>query len=385
MGIQLQVQNYRAIHHLDVQFTDAGLHAIIGPNGAGKTTCLRALRFLKNSLVYTPGNALEEDGGVEMLLHSKAERMVGSLASRRVTFSLKVEMDGVRWCLRPALGGGGGLQLPVVESLFLGDDKIAEQHPGQEHFVLNGELVPSSGWTVLRRATELDNNIHKQLESFVLHLGQFEAYGDYDLMQLRMFGSRDVRDFRLRSRGENAFATLRQWSTTREHKEKYEFVIEVLQEAFPTMFDDLDFDSAGQSVFARFYTKKSDIGVYPYNVSNGLLVGLLHLMAVCSAPEGGVISIDEPENGLHPHAIHVLLEAIEEWAKEKQITVLLATHSPYILNSFHKKEERVFVADPTRESLLTPLSEILDKEWLQQFMLGDLYGRDFGKQEPEGE
>jgi predicted ATPase len=107
-------------------------------------------------------------------------------------------------------------------------------------------------------------------------------------------------------------------------------------------------------------------------LSNGFLIALLHLMAVCSVPDGGILGIDEPENGLHPYAIRQLIDAFRERAEDHDLTVLLPTHSPFMLNEFMEEPNRVYVMDQNKSEQIIPLDELKDPEWLKFFALGDL-------------
>ncbi len=103
-------------------------------------------------------------------------------------------------------------------------------------------------------------------------------------------------------------------------------------------------------------------------------------MAVCSAPDGGIVAIDEPENGLHPYAIRNILGAIREHADEHNLTVLLATHSPVVLDEFKEEPDKVYVMAQTGPEQLVRLDKLKDPDWLSHFSLGNLYGNAFAKE-----
>jgi len=166
-----------------------------------------------------------------------------------------------------------------------------------------------------------------------------------------------------------------------QKKERYEFVIEVLREAFPHFFDDVDFERAGQTISLRLFQPNSDKPISVFSASNGFLVALLNLMAVCSVPDGGIVAIDEPENGLHPYAIRTIIAAIRDRAAEHNLTVLLATHSPVVLNQFKEEPEKVYVMEQNEAEQLIRLDKHRDPDWLIHFSLGDLYGNAFARQE----
>jgi predicted ATPase len=117
--------------------------------------------------------------------------------------------------------------------------------------------------------------------------------------------------------------------------------------------------------------------------SDGMLVGLLHLTAVAGASEGSVIAIDEMENQLHPHAIRSILRAMRQRAEEYNLTILLTTHSPVLMNEFKDTPEQLFVTEPGHDKFPVPLDELHAPEWLAHFSLGDLYDRlEFGAPAP---
>jgi predicted ATPase len=156
--------------------------------------------------------------------------------------------------------------------------------------------------------------------------------------------------------------------------------VDILQEAFPEFVGELSFPTAGQTVSLEVYLPNSDFPIPIHQISNGFLGMLLHLMAVCSVPDNGIVAIDEPENGLHPYGIRVLIEALRERAIEYHLTILLATHSPFILNEFKTEAHHVYVIEQNKSKQLYRLDNLKDPNWLQHFKLGNLYGREFGRQ-----
>ena len=112
-----------------------------------------------------------------------------------------------------------------------------------------------------------------------------------------------------------------------------------------------------------------------YLAADGLLIGLLHLTAVAGAPHGAIVAIDEVDNHLHPHAIRHLIAAMRERAEERELTVILTTHSPVVMNEFRGQREQLYVFESGRSPQPVKVTEIHDEEWLMQFYLGDLYDR----------
>ena len=133
------------------------------------------------------------------------------------------------------------------------------------------------------------------------------------------------------------------------------------------------FEVAGQTVAAQFYGPKGGDPTPMHLAPNGLFMALLILCAVASAGENQVICIDEPENGLHPYAIQRLVSLLRERAESHGLTIVLATHSPTLLNEFNDQPDHVFIMEPWQETLPVRLDQHQNPEWLRNFALGDLY------------
>lgn len=68
-------------------------------------------------------------------------------------------------------------------------------------------------------------------------------------------------------------------------------------------------------------------------LSDGTLRVLAVAAAMLSAAEGGVVVIEEIDNGVHPSRAKHLLESINEIANRRNLRVLLSTHNPAMLDA----------------------------------------------------
>jgi predicted ATPase len=364
MGFGLEVDNYRALRR--VRWKADGVCALVGPNGSGKTTLLSALHFLTTALGEGFGKALNAHGGAFMFRHRQAA------ANEPVRFAFSVE--SVRWEAELALSGPG-VVVPVPERLLVGEKVVAEQRAGEFGFrTLDGmKALGDSSFmiTAINSVTPQEMNVVMPLwvtlSSAVLY--NFEAF-----WQLRREASREGTDTWLRPDGRNAFTVLRNWlAGKREDRYRWDWVREGLRECFPDLFEDFDFAVAGQTVAAQFYGPQGGEPTPMHLAPNGLFMALLVLCAVASGKRGNIICIDEPENGLHPYAIQRLLALMRERAEAQGLTILLATHSPTLLNEFNDQPDHVFIMEPWQETLPVRLDQHQNPEWLRNFALGDLY------------
>ncbi|WNG15618.1 AAA family ATPase [Cystobacter fuscus] len=362
MGFELEVDNYRALRR--IRWKANGVCALVGPNGSGKTTLLSVLQFLRRATVEGFGKALSAHGGAFLFKHWQAA------ANEPVRFALT---SGVaRWEAEPSTRGPGVVE-PVPERLIVGQEVVAEQRAGEASFRLleENKILGDQGFL---SAVSISIPNLGDLYLLLACLASPIFYSFDAFWQLKRDGSREGTDVKLNPDGRNVFTVLRNWiAGKREHRPLWEWVRNGLRECFPDLFDDLDFAVAGQTVAAQFYGPRGGDPTPMHLAPNGLLMALLSLCAVASGEDDEVICIDEPENGLHPYAIQRLVALMRERAELHRLTIVLATHSPTLLNEFNGQLDHVFIMEPGHESLPVRLDQHQNPEWLRNFALGDLY------------
>jgi len=362
-GFRLIIQNYRVLKSVD--FETDGVSLLVGPNGSGKSTLLNSLTVLKNTIHSGFGYALNQDGGPLGFQNF-------NLLNTPTLYSLQI--NDVQWEISPEVNNDG-VKHPLPERLKLQSAHVAKVIPGNTSFLYRYvNFAVTKEKTAIQKISEAEV-YERELDIFINALKNYRYYHDYQLKTLRYSGSPLKNETELHPNGINAFDVLRTWQSDKPFTDEYQFIRETLQETFP-FFQDIGFESAGQTVSIKIYTGEFHIPLL--HVSNGFLVFLLHLMAICSASKNSIVSIDEPENGLHPYAIEQLIVACRQWSAIKNITILLATHSPFMLNQFNDCPENVFVMGTDENSQFIRLDKLRDPEWLGFYSLGDLYGSEFG-------
>lgn len=93
--------------------------------------------------------------------------------------------------------------------------------------------------------------------------------------------------------------------------------------------------------FIEFIESKAGRGVESWESSDGSLRALAILLAVETADAGSTIIIEEPEQNLHPWAVRILVDHIREVVEEREIQVILTTHSEHVLDRTKPEEVRV--------------------------------------------
>lgn len=102
--------------------------------------------------------------------------------------------------------------------------------------------------------------------------------------------------------------------------------------------------------------------------------GLLYFLALAILPHidaGSVVLLEEPENGLHPARIVDVMRVLREVSKTTQ--VLIATHSPLVINELQPDEVSV-VTRGESGSVVTPIAKTHNfDERAETFALGELW------------
>ena len=364
---KLHVRNLRKLSKVDWPL-ETPIVVLIGANGSGKTTLLKTLKLL--ALIYksdlNTAFSLVLDGTSNLKTRKSPE-------NEAIEFGL--EIGQIYWGF--TIIGKEGTRFEVHEYLLENNKEIFTSN-NLDGLRYRGEVIDDKPNKIGIRILEEKGIREKSLHTVVNFLSGISVYSEApDLVQLRKEGSTSTDDKELRERGENTLAVLRRWSQEKNNQHRYQFVTGGLEAAFPNSFAALDFETAGNTLVARIYPPNAEplYRNYLADEANGFVQMLVLLCYVANAEENGLVAIDEPENGLHPYAIRRFLDSSENWAKRYNLTIILTTHSPVILDYMNASPEQIFVAGLQDCEQRTPvrLDLAFDREWLAEFELGDLY------------
>lgn len=157
------------------------------------------------------------------------------------------------------------------------------------------------------------------------------------------------------------------------HPRNYFKIVKSIQSIAP-FFDDflLEEDPFADGYIQLLWKAKgSDEPMYPSQLSDGTLrmIALTTLLFQPNLPE--TVIIDEPELGLHPHAISKLSEMIQI-AAQNGCQVIVSTQSVTLMNHF-SYEDIVTVDRAGDSSVFRRLNESELEKWTEYYGLGDLW------------
>lgn len=361
----VHAKNLRALRN--AEFSPEPVSLLIGANGAGKSTLLHVLRVLR--LGY-------ERGFIEAikLVFGGTYDLKNWASTPEDAIQLGLKVGGIEWIVEISLLSSGN-EIAYREKLSQQNRPVFDRD-STKSFQYNGvNVIVGSDLTALRVLSDR-GEIHPAIQKISDLLLRIGVYEDPDLASVRQQGSSAFDDSALQGRGQNVLAVLRRWQQDAQSKKRFDFVMQGLQAAFPSL-NNIDFVSAGNTLAARTYRQGREQPAPLSNEANGFLQLLILLADVAQSDPGGIVAIDEPENGLHPYAIRMFLLSCQQWALKHRVTLLLSTHSLVLLDQFTDNPDAVFVMkevqDSEIESVPNALTDLCNREWLLGFKLGDLY------------
>jgi predicted ATPase len=360
--IQFSVLDFRVLK--DIEWSPEGVCLLAGANGSGKTTVLNALEFFRTFFLYGSEVALA-DGHAFKRLDAPLECFV----------KFAVEVDDIAWELHFPSSSLGPLGQPMerlrrrVQGHY---QDIFSAKANADTFAYQDQSLPRED---ARSCAKIvwDRGDEPWMRPLVNVLENIRTYRSYWLNQVKNIDPIRLSDSFLHGTGKNLWSVLSNWqSAPTRYRGQFEWVVNEARQAFPDVMGRIEFDRGLPYLFPPNASDPAD-GLFPVRAADGLLTGLLHLTAVAGAKSGSVIAFDEIENHLHPHAIRSLLSSMQHIAEEKDLTIILTTHSPVVMNALQAHPEQFFIIDRRFPKSPRSLLALHGEDALLQVSLGELF------------
>lgn len=346
---RLTVRGFTSIRALE-DFRLGALNVLIGPNGGGKTNFIAlfamAAALARGRLqVFTA-----QHDGADALLFGGRKRtgtLTVELAFRGCTYRFSLAPAGSRLVFAreevqgPEDGGrtvafGGGHRESELGAAGEGGDRAAAPCPRET----------MAAWRAYR-------------------------FADTGAAAALRFAHPARDNLRLHTDGGNLASFLR--LLRRRHPHEYREIVEVVRLAAPFFGDFVDREEAGEWVELEWlHADDPDTVLTPRQLSDGTLrfACLATLLLQPARFQPNPILIDEPELGLHPHAIGLLAELLRHASDTRK--VIVSTQSADLVNEL-EPEDVVVVNRERGESIFERLDSERLGEWLEDYTLGDLW------------
>jgi predicted ATPase len=371
----IRIRNYRSLAQLDLELHR--VNVFFGPNGAGKSSILDAIWFLRGCAAQgVEATAAERDHGIGLLYADAPE---GS------NISIAISTPAVRYELTFGFLSGRMDPLPGERLIALHNQTtLIDRKAGSDRAAFHHGAMGADATFSLREPERISlpryldydlNNAEATGLNNLLRYAHFYHSRSMRLFALRKHGSEAGYENWLWNLGENLWSVLRNLQGRKAVDDRYETIVFYMRKSFPGFKDLLVEATSPTTVYGSFVETGLSQPVRASGASDGHLQMLLLLTALFAegAARPTLIMFDEPELSLHPWALAVLAEAIEDAASKWQRQVLISTHSPVLLSQF--APDRVLAVEPgkdgTRVRRLSEIEEV--KDVLAQYSPGSLY------------
>jgi len=357
----ISIEGYKSFAKLD-QFALRDLNVLIGANGAGKSNFLSLFRMMT---ALSQGNLqtfVKGQGGPDALLHG----------GRKRTARLGVELR-----FGPNAGVVNGYTIALEPTL---DNRL--QFVKEEPWIIGYRTRGSATRYPLGTADEearVTSNAVNQVSGYVARWmkswQQFHFHDTSDAAAVkRPHPSND--NLRLKTQADNLAAYLYHLRSLPGQDAAYRRIVDTIKLAAPFFGGFVARDPVPETVELEWFEQSDPATPYRAHIlSDGTLrficLTTLLLQPINLLPD--TILIDEPELGLHPFAVNLLADMMQEVSQYKQLIV--STQSVELLNAL--EPEHVVVAQ--RVDGATTLERLdLDqlRGWLEDYQtLGELWKR----------
>ncbi|MEA3494848.1 MAG: AAA family ATPase, partial [Bacteroidota bacterium] len=244
--------------------------------------------------------------------------------------------------------------------------KIGLQYYPQE----NNKITFKTQELVLRQISDPDRyyplyTLKRAIEGLVVY-EYFDTTLNSKIRQPGVFGTEE----RLLPNGENLAQILNRLKN--RHTLHYEKIQDLIKKINP-YFIDTSFDLLGSLLYLVLREEKLTRAVGAQHISDGSLRYLLLLTIFLNPENSGLLCIDEPEIGLHPDMTNTIADAAKDVASKSQI--IIATHSPLLLNSFELNDLLIFEKNNKNSSIVSRKNEDDFEEWDDEFLVGQMWLR----------
>jgi predicted ATPase len=159
----------------------------------------------------------------------------------------------------------------------------------------------------------------------------------------------------------------------KKDEDAFNRILETLKEMNP-FIDTADVNQLRISKeFIEFIEKSLKNKVESWETSDGTLRSLAILLALETHREYSTIIIEEPEQNLHPWAIRSLMNHIRQVTAEKNIQVVITTHSQQVLECVYPEEVLVVTRFANKGTKINTLKEIIPDHSIEMGEVGRLW------------
>lgn len=315
---QLHIQNYKSLVDFKLENLPA-FAAVVGPNASGKSNIFEALEFT-NYVCRFPFEATSFLGGLKNIYSYQAT------PGKKMSFYYKFDND---ININFSLGITPQRDLDGFEDVYsIGQEPILDLGKEENPFL----------FLDIRDKNKRDNFLEVVRQKHLTYNNEFEIFID-NFSRLLVGKTFLNRSFQLQSRLHTNASNLSQILAQILDSEKKDDFIEWLRILIPE-FRDIEIRKSNIDGSSEFflYEMTSTRPFSRHLISDGTFNILSLMAAVFQNENPQFLCIEEPEYGLHPQAIELLVNFLREKSEEKGHHILLNTHSQTLVRCLEPHE-----------------------------------------------
>lgn len=349
----IKISGFKSIKNIDLNLEP--LNIIIGPNGVGKSNFISTFKFLNQIADKNLQNYVASSGGAESFLH------FGSKNTDKISIYLDFNVNAYK-----------------VELINANPDSLLIE---SETGYFRADTINYYGHDKIERITDKISK-ESNLPKFGTHsikqhisrlLNSYRVYHFHDTSKTaKVKKTVNIADnILLQTDAANLASML--YRFREEYDYEYLNIVDTIRLVAPYFKDFILIPDDNGNMLPRWEHKNYQKAFTFDDLSDGTLrficLTVLLLQPLEFVPN--TVLIDEPELGLHPHAISLLVGMMKSISKKNK-QIIASSQSVTLINQF--KAQDILVADIKDDATtIRRLEEEEVKEWLEDYQLGTIW------------
>jgi predicted ATPase len=353
---RISINGYKSIQEQTIPLEK--INIIIGANGSGKSNLISFFKMLNSLMSGKLQQFIGREGGAQSLLYYGYKKT--SLLHASLEFSDDQHNNSYSFSL-----------IRTVEDSFIFSEEIVALDGKQKEFGAGQkESILSQPQNIFDTSTWVLKDVLSSCRFFQFH-------DTSDTAHIRN-GIYIENNRYLYSDGGNLAAYLYMLKNkSDEYRRYYERIVERIQDVMPQFSDFVLEPKELNPSYISLNWREKDNDEYifgAHQISDGTLRFIELATLLLQPPERlpQIIIIDEPELGLHPHAIDLLGNMIV--TASRYVQIIIATQSPRLVDDF--EIENIIVAERDifhKGSVFYKPDKIALVDWLEEYSLSQLW------------